>query len=247
MLTTTRRRRLGLWTRIRKYSWLSPLLDTKTYPNAVISENSDVVNTRAEEVAVQRMFINTSSVGDRRWSSHLMEEDWHSNVRPFFLGLMTKIGRTCFRNYVEMRKELDAIHEQKEENGVYHGEQMADTIDNQAQVRQDFWNKHLKNPALALPVALKRVEQAGDEVRSSAAGSRVCAVFFASMFQKVTLSVIFGSVSFLIGWFFFLVGISERGCFFFCCARVRGLLTCVGSSRSLGLKVRRQRIVEHPF
>ena len=82
-------------------------------------------------------------------------------------------------------------------------------------------------------VALKRVEHAGDEVRSSVAGSRVCAMFFASMFQKVILSVIFCSVSFRLGGSFFLGGHQRTWVFFFCCARVRVLLTCVGKSRSL--------------
>ena len=85
---------------------MSPLLDTKTYPNAVISENSNVVTIRAEEVGVQRMFINTSSVGDRRWSP-LMEEDWHSICQAIFLGIDGQNWEDLYLKYVEMRKELN--------------------------------------------------------------------------------------------------------------------------------------------
>ena len=43
-----------------------PLFDKETFSNAAFSENSDELTLRTEEAGVQRIFINTTEVGDNR-------------------------------------------------------------------------------------------------------------------------------------------------------------------------------------
>ena len=60
----------------------------------------------------------------------------------------------------------------KERCDAYHDQTSQPKIVNRDAVRQESWNKHLQNPALALAEALRRVEVWDGAVSSTAGGSR---------------------------------------------------------------------------
>ena len=57
------------------------------FPGAVIPEGVDDVRLRADEEGVLRTFINTTNVGNKRWSAPLVDEDWHALCQAMFHGV----------------------------------------------------------------------------------------------------------------------------------------------------------------
>ena len=57
------------------------------FPGAVVPEGVDDVRLRADEEGVLRTFINTTNVGNKRWSPPLVDEDWHALCQAMFHGV----------------------------------------------------------------------------------------------------------------------------------------------------------------
>ena len=75
---------------------------TTDFPDAVVREGADELTLRATlraEGGVLRTFSDTTDVGDSRWGSPLVDEDWHAICQAIFQGVEGSEWETMYHTY----------------------------------------------------------------------------------------------------------------------------------------------------
>ena len=66
---------------------------------AVVQEGADELTLRAEEEGMLRTFIDTTNVGDKRWKSPHVDENWHATCQAIFQGVEGSDWETMYYNW----------------------------------------------------------------------------------------------------------------------------------------------------
>ena len=65
---------------------------TTDFPGAAIQEGAGELPLRAHEKDVVRSFVDTTNVGNKRWSPPLVDEDWPAFCQAFYKGVEGPVG-----------------------------------------------------------------------------------------------------------------------------------------------------------
>ena len=87
---------------------VKPKFSSEAHLKAVVSETTDDLTLRTEEVETQKLFINPSTLDRARWRPPLMDEDGHPFSQAIYLGVESQGWYGLYQKYVEMYKEVNA-------------------------------------------------------------------------------------------------------------------------------------------
>ena len=72
---------------LRRGTTSLPVQKSAVESGAIIREGADEITLRAEEVGMQRTFINTKHVELERWGPPQVDADWHACCEAIYQGI----------------------------------------------------------------------------------------------------------------------------------------------------------------
>ena len=78
---------------------------SEAFPGAIIREGADELTLRAEEVGMQRAFIDTKDIELERWGPPLVDGDWDAFSQSIHKGLEGDEREELYYHYRELNQE----------------------------------------------------------------------------------------------------------------------------------------------
>ena len=88
----------------------------EAFPGAVIGEGADELTLRAEEVGMQRAFIDTKYIELERWGPPLVVADWHAFCQAIYKGIEGEEWEAWYDHYRELNQATGAIKLSESQN-----------------------------------------------------------------------------------------------------------------------------------
>ena len=162
-----------------------------------VRESPDELTIRAKEVGTWKTYINVDHIEKERWVLTLVDYDWYAFCQALYKGIQGEDWEICMRptktheqgcggvkkpQEAQKAKALWKMKAAKDAGEEYHDPTFEENIVGRNQTRLALWEKHLKDPYVALDKVLKCVENSCWEVlaRVLCAGSVLPRVVLAS-------------------------------------------------------------------